>query len=296
MQSLHTLVSCFYIAVLFLVAMIFDHPLLLIGVLLVSLPAIAAVGALDRWEGYLRLGIWMTLAIMVINPLVIRAGSTILWCGPALPYLGSLDISLEALCYGAAMGLRLIDLLTIFCLYNEIVDPDKLLGQVSRWAYKTGIMVSLATRLFPAILRDLSNAREVLQLRGVDFNSGNLRERIRKNSLIFKIVLISSLEGSFQTAEAMETRAFGCGPRSCYRREWLRPRDLLCLAGSLSALVLAIGLKMHVMGNFTYYPRLGSLLENPVSWLWPGIMLFGLLLPAALSWGWKLCPFLRSKI
>ena len=65
-------------------------------------------------------------------------------------------------------------------------------------------MVSLATRLFPSVIRDLATAREAQQLRGVDFNSGNLRERAGKYARVFRVVLVSTLEGSFQTAEAMQ--------------------------------------------------------------------------------------------
>jgi energy-coupling factor transport system permease protein len=292
----HTLVNLFYIAVLFVLIMISDHPLYLIGAFLVIIPALAEAGALARGESMLRFGIWATLLIMIINPLVIHAGQTILWSGPVLPVLGRMEISMEAVCYGAVMGVRLMALVLVFCLYNDIVDPDRLLCYMSRYAFKSGLMVSLATRLFPSVIRDLSTAREAQQLRGVDFNSGNLRERVGKYARVFRVVLVSTLEGSFQTAEAMQARAFGAGPRSCYSRELWRPRDLICLTACSLALVMIVYVKFRGYCDFIYYPSLGRLVDNPMVVVWLGLILLCLSAPAAISWGWRQSPFLRSRI
>lgn len=295
-QSVHTLVNLFYITVLFVLIMVSDHPLYLIGALLLTSLSLAEAGALARGEGMLRFGIWATLLIMIINPLVIHAGQTIIWSGPALPVLGRIEISMEAVCYGAVMGVRLMALLLAFCLYNEIVDPDRLLGHMARHAFKPGLMVSMATRLFPSVIRDLAAAREAQQLRGVDFNSGTLKERIGKYSRVFRVVMVSTLEGSFQTAEAMQARAFGAGPRSCYSREFWRPRDAFCLAVTAIALVLIIYARIRGYCDFTYYPGLGRLASDPMAVAWLGLILVCLALPAAISWGWRRSPFLRSKI
>lgn len=295
-QSVHTLVNLSYIAVLFVLVMISDHPLYLIGALLLTALSLAEAGALARGESMLRLGIWATLLIMIVNPLVIHAGQTIIWSGPVLPVLGRMEISMEAVCYGAVMGVRLMSLLLVFCLYNEIVDPDRLLGHMARHAFKPGLMVSMATRLFPSVIRDLATAREAQQLRGVDFNSGALRERVRKYSRVFRVVLVSTLEGSFQTAEAMQARAFGAGPRSSYSRELWRPRDAFCLTATSIALALIVYARIGGYCDFTYYPSLGRLADNPMVVVWLGLILISLALPAAISWGWRRSPFLRSKI
>lgn len=296
LQSVHTMVNLAYIAVLFILIMISDHPLFLIGIFLITMLALAEAGALKKGESLLQFGIWATLLIMIINPLVIHAGETILWYGPDLPVLGRMEISMEAVCYGAVMGIRLMGLMMAFCLYNEIVDPDRVLGHMSRFAYKSGLMVSLATRMFPAVIGDLAATRQVQQLRGVDFGSGNLRERVRKYARVFRVVLVSTLEGSFQTAEAMQARAFGVGRRSCYSRELWRPRDLLCLAANALVLVMAVYAKIGGYCDFSYYPGLGRLVASPGVMAWLAMILLGLSLPVATSWGWKRSPFLRSRI
>ncbi|HAA89561.1 MAG: ABC-type cobalt transport system, permease component CbiQ [Thermoanaerobacterales bacterium 50_218] len=296
LQTLHPGVALLYLGVLFTLALLFSHPLYLIGIFVISALLVVASGVTEKWEFYLEIGVWMSLFVMVINPLVYHSGKTVLWHGPTLPVLGKMDICLEAICYGAVMGVRLLAVLTVFCLYTAVVHPDKVLNLFSRFFYRSALVVSLATRMLPAIARDLSSACEVQQLRGVDFASGRLKERVRKYSWLLNIVLLSSLEGALQIAEAMEARAFGSGPRSCYQRQLTRPRDYLCCAAGITGLLLALYAKFQGYGDFAYYPQLGDLFEGPATVVWLGIILGALSLPVALSWGWKYCPSLRSRI
>lgn len=296
LQSLHSAAAFFYIAALLVLALIFSHPLYLTGILIVTALTIWAADGLAAWEGYLKITLGMVLLIMVINPLVVHAGQTVLWHGPHLPVLGRLTITLEAICYGAAMGVRLLDMVSIFCLYNLIVHPDRLLNMFSRFAHKSALVVSLATRLFPVMAASMNNIREVQQLRGVDFQAGTLKERAGKYAALFNILLVASLEGSLQMAEAMQARAFGSGPRSCCRREFFRPRDGLCLAGSFFSLVIAIYGIICGSGTYTYYPQLGYLFDGSATVTMLAAVLSGLSLPAVLSWGWQHCQYLKSKI
>ncbi len=295
LQSFHTLISLFYISVLFVSSMISDHPLFIGGIFLLAFLTLAEAGALDKGEKLLQFGISLTLLIMIVNPLVIHAGETILWMSPELPLLGRMEVCLEAICYGAAMGMRLMTLLLIFCLYHEMINPDRLLGHMARLTYQSGLMLAMATRLFPVVVHNLANAREVQELRGVNFNAGHLPARVKKYAWIFRAVLVSTLEGSLQTAEAMQSRAFGSGPRSCYSRDSWRPRDLICLLTSCLALLILVIAKIKGYCDFNYYPRLGTLGENPALMIWLGLILICLAGPALLSWGWKHSLFLRSR-
>ncbi len=289
LQDLHTVALLGYLGALFVLALLFSHPLYLLAVLAAGALGVAAAGALEKWEFYLKFGLWMALLIMVLNPLVFHAGKTVIW------QAGPVKVCLEAVCYGAAMGVRLLAVLTVCCLGSATIHPDRLLALFSRFAYKSALVAALATKMLPAAARDLANAREVLQVRGVDFEAGSFRERLKKHSWLFDILLVSSLEGALQIAEAMQARAFGSGPRSCYRRELARPRDAVCLAASLLALVLSAYAKASGSGDYTYYPRLAPLADGSSLILLLGILL-ALSVPAILSWGWKHWPCLRSKI
>lgn len=296
LQSMHSVAALAYIAVLFVLTLVFSHPFYLVGLLLVTALAIWAADGLEAWESYLKVSLGMIVLIIIINPIIVHAGKTVLWHGPRIPVIGRLTITLEAICYGAAMSVRLLAVISVFCLYNLIVHPDKTLQVFSRFAHKSTLIISLATRMFPAMVRDLNSIRDVQRMRGVDFASGNLKEKIKKYSSLLNILLLSSLEGSLQTAEAMQARAFGSGPRSCYRRELFRPRDLLCLSGCGLALTSGLYGLFRGFGRYQYYPQLGYLIDGSMNMLVLAVVLMGLLVPVALSWGWKHCRYLKSKI
>lgn len=296
LQSLHPAALLSYLAALLLLPLALEHPLYLAGLLLVGLFAAAVSGALRGWLSYLAVGLWAALLVMLLNPLLSGEGETVLFSLPALPLPGGRSITLEALCYGAVMAVRLLAVITAFSLYNTQVHPDKMTALLSRVAWKSALLISLSTRMIPMLARELGSAREVQQMRGVDFSSGNLRRRLQKYGRLLELLLISSLEGSLQTAEAMQARAYGCGRRSSYFHEPVRPRDYLCFLGSLSALLLAVYARVRGFAAFSFYPRL----EHPAAFeptlFYFALIMFFLLLPLMTGWGWQRWHYLRSKI
>ncbi|MGB4428386.1 MAG: energy-coupling factor transporter transmembrane component T, partial [Thermacetogeniaceae bacterium] len=266
-----------------------------LGVFLVSLLAVFASDSADECIPFLVIGLWLTVFVMLFNPLIAQHGNTVLLYLPELPLIGRLRITLEAICYGAAMGVRLMTIILAFAFYNAVVHPDKVTGLVSRFAWKSSLVVSLATRMIPSAARDLSSAKDVMQLRGVDFSAGTFRERLKKYTWLLEVLLLSSLEGSLATAEAMQARGFGAGRRSCYRRELVRPRDYLCFFSGLSALLLAVYAKLQGYADFLFYPEFSSFAWGS-ELIWLVVIVLCLSIPLILSWGWKHWPYLRSKI
>ncbi|OPX87965.1 MAG: Energy-coupling factor transporter transmembrane protein EcfT [Pelotomaculum sp. PtaB.Bin104] len=296
LQSLHPAASITFVAVLLVLAVICEHPLYLAGILLVSLLALWAADGLAAWQGYMKAAFWMVVLVMAINPLINHNGNTVLWQGPCLPLYGRPVITMEAIAYGAAMSVRLLDMVSVFCLFNLIVHPDRFFGLFSIFARKSALVVALATRLFPVMFAALENIRDAQQLRGVDFSGGTLRERAVKGASLFNILLVSALEDSLQLAEAMHARAFGSGPRSRYRRDILRPRDGICLAGNILSLAASIYILARGLGNYTYFPELSRLCGGSFSLPALAAVLGGLSLPALLSWGCNHCHYLKLKI
>lgn len=296
LQSLHPAALLGYLAVLLLLPLILEHPLYLLSLLLVGLLAAAVSNALEGWLTCLAVGLWVALLVMLLNPLLSQEGETVLFSLPALPLLGERAITLEALCYGAVMAVRLLAVITAFSLYNTQVHPDRVTALLSRFAWKSALLISLSTRMIPTLSRELTSALEVQQMRGVDFAAGTLRQRLQKYGWLLELLLISSLEGSLQTAEAMQARGYGCGPRSSYFHEPLRPRDYLSFFSSLSALLLAIYARVRGFAAFSFYPRLEQWAAFDLTLFYFVLIIFCLLLPLITGWGWQRWHYLRSKI
>ena len=296
LQSLHPAAGLVYLLVLLLLSLLYENPLYLLALFFLLVLLINEVDGLEAWEGMLKAGIFLMLVVMVVNPLVIRAGETVIWHGPTLPFLGKLTVSMEALAYGAAASLRLLVIISIFSLYNLMISPDRVFDLFAKAMGKSILMIALSTRLFPVMVRDLQRIKEVQQLRGVDFETGSLWTRVKKYSLIYNVLLLSSLEGALGVAESMQARAYGSGRRSVYRRDLVRPRDVLCLAGSLLALVAAAWGLRYGYGKYTFYPEADYLIKDGATLPVLLAVMFYLSVPLIISRGWKHCRFLRSNV
>ncbi len=296
LQSFHPAVVLVYLLVLLVLSLLYENPLYLLALFFLLAFLIKGVDGMGAWEGFLKVGVFLMVMVMIINPLIIRAGSTIIWHGPSLPFLGKLDISVEAIYFGAASGIRLLIILSIFCLYNLMVNPDKAMNVFSRVAGKSVLMIALSTRMFPTMVRNLKRIKEVLQLRGVDFDKGGLREKVKKYSYLYNILLLSSIEDSMEIAESMQARAFGSGKRSVYSQNMQRPRDIFCIGGSLLALFVAIRGLQYGCGQYNFYPVADFLIKDRTTLIALSIVIFYLSVPLILSKGWKSCRLLRSKI
>lgn len=296
LQSLHPLSALTYIAVLLVLVLMFNHPIYLLGLLGVTVTAIKAVDGINAWKSFLKASMGAAFVIIIVNAITVRAGETIIWHGPYIPVFGRLNVSLEAVCYGADMGLRLLDIMSIFCLYNFTIHPDRVLDLLSRFSFKSALVLSLAARMFPAMVSRLDSIREVQTARGVDFNTGTLKEKMGKYAVLIKILLLTSLEDSMETAEAMYARAFGIGRRSHYVRDAWRPRDSICLTASLLAMGAAICGWAKGLGTFSFYPRLACPIDGLTGLVLLFAVIFLLSFPLILSWGWHNCPFIKSKI
>ncbi|MFA5384384.1 MAG: energy-coupling factor transporter transmembrane component T [Eubacteriales bacterium] len=292
-KNLHPAAALVYFMSLLLVALLFSHPLYLTAVLVVTVLAIRSARVLKSWKTYLKFSLLMVLMIVIINPLVSRAGSTVLLSGPQVPLLGGLIISLEAVFYGLAMGTRLLIVLSVFCLYNNAVHPDQVLSLFSRFTYRPALVISMGTRLIPRMKRDFENIQDLQKVRGFDYTSLNLRGKFKLYRQSVNTLIYTSLEDAWQISEAMHSRAFGSGPRSRYERKKLRPGDLICLVSSCAALAVSFAGKAMGAGSYAYYPKMDYFLNG----LWFLLLILtGLLIPVITSWGWDHCRYLRSRI
>ena len=118
--------------------------------------AVLAVEALAALAGGLgrelrRTAAWgvpFALAVVVINALVTRDGATVFFRGANLPWPGQVDITLEAIAYGAVLGLRILAIFGTAVFLTAAVDADELLRGLRRVSLRSGVTAALAMRLF----------------------------------------------------------------------------------------------------------------------------------------------------
>jgi energy-coupling factor transport system permease protein len=197
------------------------------AICLILLVAAFRAPAQRRWP-YLVGTLSTALLFVVLTPFVEVIGTHILWTGPTIPVLGTLDVSTEELRNGLFQGLRLGAVGLAFAVYALSIDHDRLLAAAG-WARRSTVAVALATRLVPLLERDARDLRLALRGRGVEL--GPIRQ--------LSPLLAGSLERGLNLAEAMEARGYGRAGRTRAPRPSWTHLDRVALAAAVA--IVAVG-------------------------------------------------------
>jgi energy-coupling factor transport system permease protein len=241
-RRFHPISAFFYTGALFIFAMSWSNPLWLILLLALAAACLLVVADWRAWRNALALSLFMALVICAVNSLFAAAGGSTLPGARAIPLIGRLRICPGALLFGLSAGLKVPLAVGIFILCGELMDQDEVLSFLSRFAPKSSLLATLATLMIPRLRRELERIRTVMSMRGANVDDRRLVARIKASRPLLHVLLLSSLDGAWDTAVSLNCRAFGSGKRSSYGNAPWGARDSLLLGGALIALMLfAIG-------------------------------------------------------
>jgi energy-coupling factor transport system permease protein len=293
-DHLHPAAAIGYCLTLMIWAMTFTHPMYLGIVFILTVLGIISVNrtAVASWIRQMRFGLGMTVTIVILNCFVSRNGSTILWASPVIPLLGKLTLSREAILFGLNMGFKLCVILTVFHLYTMAMSTDKNFSFFSRFAYKSALTLILTALLVPQMRRAVTNVYEVMKVRGAKFQHKNFLERVHSWYPLLKVCLVSALEDSWQTAEALHSRGFASGPRTYYVREPWRRRDSFIMGNALIMLIILTGCLIKNKGFMDFYPTIQLSLDARDAMILMMFLLTALTLPV-LNWVARPCASLN---
>ena len=256
-------VGAAYCAALAFAAIVLAHPLALGALALSVLAAGAAAGAGGRVLRSLRLSLPMVVPIVAVNALVNRNGLTVLArLGDGGPF-GQLDVTLEAICYGAYVGLVLVVLVACCALASAAVDPDELLRSLRRVSLHSALSATIATRMVPLLALDARRIGEAQRC----------RTKPGGRVAVVRAITTNALDRSLDVAATLEVRGYGSARRPTrLRRPWSR-HDV---AFSVSAAAIC-ALTLALPAPFSFYPAI----HGPVGV--STVVLAGLLVVATLA-------------
>jgi energy-coupling factor transport system permease protein len=255
-DGLHPATQLFLTAALVVTALVSENPFMLLSVILATAVLAWSADVFSEWLSWWKICLFVGLAALVINPLVSGQGATVIWQGPRIPVFGRLDITLEAVAYGAGMGLRLAAMIWAFALLTLIMDPDRALGLMRGRGSRSALATALALRMVPAAVGDAGDLLDAQRSRGIVRDRGGRRTRMKTRLPLVKRLVSTSLDRGISLAEAMESRGFGSGRRTRYNECGFGPGDLAVLVLSLAFLGAVIGGTVTGAISFTYYPSL----------------------------------------
>ena len=191
-------------------------------------------------RGFSRIGMLLPLPILtaVLNPLINHRGKAVLFLVMGKPY------TLEALCYGLALGGIFLVMMLWFGCYSAVLTSDKFTSLFGSVIPSLSLLLVMVLRLIPAFTRKTKQVLDARRAIGMGAEqTGSIPEKLRSGMTVLSALTSWALEGSIITAGAMRSRGYGCGKRTSFRLYRMTGRDwvLLTLIGALSCIVLLAG-------------------------------------------------------
>ena len=191
-------------------------------------------------RGFSRIGMLLPLPILtaVLNPLINHRGKAVLFLVMGKPY------TLEALCYGLALGGIFLVMMLWFGCYSAVLTSDKFTSLFGSVIPSLSLLLVMVLRLIPAFTRKTKQVLDARRAIGMGAEqTGSIPEKLRSGMTVLSALTSWALEGSIITADSMRSRGYGCGKRTSFRLYRMTGRDwvLLTLIGALSCIVLLAG-------------------------------------------------------
>ncbi len=137
-----------------------------------------------------------------------------------------------SLSLSVVFGLRLFAVITSTSIFFLTSTPDEL-EHVMKWLRLPPDFVMIfviAVRFVPVLLLDALQIMDAQRSRGLEFDKGNIIQRLRKTVPVLVPLIAVALNRSLDLAEAMDSRAYGASkrPTSLYILK-LKPSDYVAL-------------------------------------------------------------------
>lgn len=201
-----------YLGALVVVAFLYSSPLVLVATGVAAALAGRLAGAREAVSAALRMGLFLTVLIVVVNALVVNRGETVLLRLGELPLLGRVDVTAEAIAAGAVIGLRATVAMVGFAVYSACVDPDRVLRALRPLAGRSALTAALISRLVPVAAADAARLRDAGRLRGP-------AAAPLGRAVLARRLLTGSLDRSVDVAATLELRGYALEPRRRRARE-----------------------------------------------------------------------------
>ena len=172
--------------------------------------------------------------ITFINPFINTRGRHILFSVFGRNY------TLEALCYGAAIGMMFVLMILWFLCYSLVMTSEKFTSLFGNLLPSISLLLVMVLRLIPALSRkekQIANARALIGKSPRE--SDSIKEKIRNGTGILSALTDHALEGSIITGDSMKSRGYGTGKRTNFNNYHMTAHDWI-LTVLMSTLLLGV--------------------------------------------------------
>jgi len=232
-------------AALFVVAMSFNHPLYLLGLLVFEASLVfVSRCAVNVNRVRVLLGLLFFFSTLMWT-LFLREGEVLLRVGP-------LTLHSVSSLYGIAMGLRLVSMVVAGLIFLSATMVEEFLFALRKFGLPMPVAFafSLAFRMVSQLVKTAATVKQAQQIRGLDVDSGGIVQRIRKHVPLLIPVFIYSIKSVDALTRALEARGFGCTRKQTpFIISSLSARDYAVILVSAAVAVAAIVLRVKGFGE-----------------------------------------------
>ncbi|MQL51497.1 energy-coupling factor transporter transmembrane protein EcfT [Desulfofundulus thermobenzoicus] len=218
LHRLHPLTKMFWALTVFALAMLFSQVPYLLALLGLVLVFAAAGGVLGVLRPACRGLFIFALVLLLIQALAVGEGRVLFYF---LPWIPAWPVTDGGLLLGVAMGLRMVVIVLSFLVFLATTETREIilvLVEKLRVPYDYAFMLMTAIRFVPTFFAEAHQVREAQQARGYRVEGSNPLQKIKAYAPVAVPLVLLSLRRAEHLAMAMETRGYGCGPRT-YLRE-----------------------------------------------------------------------------
>jgi energy-coupling factor transport system permease protein len=204
---------------------------------------------MEKFKNGLKYFIPFSILAIVVNMIFVAQGNTVLF------YLFGEKFTLEALLYGVILSFKLLVVIYLFMVASIITDSDVASSYFSSKLPKSTLTIMISLKIFPNMKNRIVNLKEVYSIRGVNFESKKLKEKIKSNIPVLSVLLEDSLEGAFNIGEAAYVRGFLSGKRTVYDKPELQMTDYLLIVASSVTMIIYLIIKAIGLDDFDIYMK-----------------------------------------
>lgn len=257
-KEYNVLATSFFCMILIVVIFSSDNPLLIFSIFLINLVIFCLSKSYNKLITGFKLFIPFSVVTIVINMVFVWEGKITLF------YILGKRFTLESLIYSVILSSKLLLIIFVFMMLELMIDSDRAVSYFSSKLPKSTLMLLISLKLFPNMKNRIKNLRDVYFVRGVNFNSGGLKEKVKSNVPILSILLENSLDGAFDIGEAAFVRGFLAADRTVYDKQIWRPLDYILVLESVVLMIFFIYGKIKGRLEFqVYYGLDQTSLLNP---------------------------------
>jgi energy-coupling factor transport system permease protein len=191
--------------------------------------------------------------------LVMSVSSVVLWnffASGETPLFWVFDV--ESMYYALGRTLLILSIVTMgIIMVSTTRNEELIMGMIKMGLpYRVGFAISTSLRLVPTVASSLTTISQAQRSRGLDLESGNVLERVKKFLPLLVPVFISSIRNTNIFGMALESRGFGAREdRTFYLQMRMTRVDWIVLAFASAYVAASIGLNLAGYGKIVGLAR-----------------------------------------